>query len=76
MPNPLKLASLWRIISDVDLEGPRQAARAKFTVSIVSESADDAEAVRRLLSGPGTAAHPWVETGAPRPGVPSVRGDR
>jgi uncharacterized protein (DUF697 family) len=70
MPNPLKLASLWRIISDVDLEGPRRAARAKFTISIVAESAADAEAVRRLLTGAGAAAHPWVETGAPRPGEP------
>jgi uncharacterized protein (DUF697 family) len=70
MPNPLKLASLWRIVSDVDLETPRQVARAKFTISIVSEAADDAEAVRRLLTGPDAAAHLWVETGAPRPGEP------
>jgi uncharacterized protein (DUF697 family) len=70
MPNPLTLASLWRIISDVDLEGPRQAARGKLTISIVSESASDAEAVRRLLTGSGPATHPWVETGAPPPGEP------
>ena len=53
MPNPLKLASLWRIISDIDLEAPRQAARARFTVSIVAESAADAEALRGLLTSPG-----------------------
>ena len=70
MPNPLKLASLWRIISDVDLDGPRQAARAKFTISIVSDSAGDAETVRRLLTGPGAASHPWLETAAPPPGEP------
>ena len=68
MPNPLKLASLWRIISDIDLEAPRQAARAKFAVSIVSETGDDAETLRRLLTGPGQAPHPWLETAAPAPG--------
>ena len=68
MPNPLKLASLWRIISDIDLEAPRQAARARFTVSIVAESAADAEALRGLLTSPGQVPHPWMETAAPLPG--------
>ena len=36
MPNPLKLASLWRVIKDLDLEGLRTAARARFTLAIAS----------------------------------------
>ena len=42
MPNPLKLASLWRVIKDLDLEGLRKTARAPFTLAIASEQADDA----------------------------------
>jgi uncharacterized protein (DUF697 family) len=68
MPNPLKLASLWRIIRDVDLEGPRQAARAPFVITIVAESEADGATVRRLLTGVDAPPHPWLEVGAPRPG--------
>jgi uncharacterized protein (DUF697 family) len=70
MTNPLKLTSLWRIIRDVDLEGPRQAARTPFAVTIVSESEADAVAVHQLLTGPGASLHPWLEVGAPRAGQP------
>lgn len=70
MANPLKLTSLWRIIRDIDLEGPRQAARTRFTVTIVSESDVDATEVRRLLTGADAPPHPWLEVAAPRPGEP------
>ena len=72
MPNPLKLASLWRVIKDLDLEGPRAAARARFTLAIVSEADDDASRLRQLLTGPDAPPHPWIEIaalGTPAPGT-------
>ncbi len=72
MPNPLKLASLWRVIKDLDLEGVRIAARARFTLAVVAEAGDDASHLRQLLTGPDAAPHPWIEiaalgTSAPQP---------
>jgi uncharacterized protein (DUF697 family) len=67
MASPLKLASLWRVVRDVDLEGLRRAARLRFTVSIVSGTGDDAARVRQLLTGPGVAPHPWIEIASPTP---------
>ena len=61
MPNPLKLASLWRVIKDTDLEAIRNAAQARFTLALVSESAEDGHALRRLLTGPDAPPHPWIE---------------
>jgi len=61
MPNPLKLASLWRVIKDLDLEGLRATARAPFTLALASEQADDATELRRLLTGPDAPPHPWIE---------------
>ena len=66
MPNPLKLTSLWRVIKDTDLDAIRGAARARFTLAIGAESADDGHTLRRLLTGPDAPPHPWIEvaTGA------------
>ena len=64
MPNPLKLASLWRVIRDLDLEGPRAAARGPFTLAIASEHGEDASQLRQLLTGPGAPPHPWIEIAA------------
>ena len=64
MPNPLKLASLWRVIKDLDLEGLRAAARGPFTLALASEQADDAAGLRRLLTGPDAPPHPWIEIAA------------
>lgn len=64
MPNPLKLASLWRVIKDLDLEGPRAAARARFTLAIAAEDADDAARLRQVLSGADAPPHPWIEIAA------------
>ena len=50
MPNPLKLANLWRILRDVDLTSVRAAARARFSLLLVSETGDDAIRLRALLS--------------------------
>jgi uncharacterized protein (DUF697 family) len=64
MPNPLKLASLWRVIKDLDLEGLRATARAPFTLALASEQAGDAAELRRLLTGPDAPPHPWIEIAA------------
>ena len=56
MPSPLKLASIWRVISDVDLHAIRRHALAPIEVWIVAEHGDDALALQRLLSP--DSAHP------------------
>jgi uncharacterized protein (DUF697 family) len=65
MPNPLKLASLWRVIKDLDLEGLRRAARGRFTLAAVSETGEDAARLRQLLTGPDVAPHPWITVATP-----------
>ena len=76
MANPLKLTSLWRVVREVDLETLRVAARARFTIVLVSETGDDAARVQRLLShgspdGAG-APHPWLEVAPAQPGALSA----
>ncbi len=61
MPNPLKLASLWRVIKDLDLDAIRDAAQAPFTIAIAADRLGDAAAVRGLLTGPDVPPHPWIE---------------
>jgi hypothetical protein len=69
MPNPLKLANLWRILRDVDLASVRMAARARFSLALVSETGDDAVRLRALLSSSLPAPHPWL-TSTAAPDVP------
>ncbi len=68
MANPLKLSSLWRVVREVDLEALRVAARARFTIVLVSETGDDAARLQQLLShgSPDAAGapHPWLEVAA------------
>src|SRR5262245_30903981 len=64
MPNPLKLANLWRIVRDVDLTSVRAAARARFSLLLVSETGDDAIRLRSLLSKGLPAPHPWIACAA------------
>ena len=45
MPSPLKIASIWRVISDVDLEAIRRHAMAPVDVWIMAEQRDDAAAL-------------------------------
>lgn len=58
MPNPLKLASTWRVISDVDLQAIRRHALAPIDVWIVAEHRDDGVALQRLLTP--DSPHPAV----------------
>jgi uncharacterized protein (DUF697 family) len=50
MPNPLKLANVWRVLRDVDLTSVRAAARARFSLAFVSETGEDAIRLRALIS--------------------------
>ena len=67
MPGPLKLANLWRVVRDIDLSALRSAANARFTLSVVSENAEDAAAVQSQLSAGLHVGHPWIETAAATP---------
>jgi hypothetical protein len=58
MSSPLKLASIWRVISDVDLEAIRRHATAPVELWIAAERADDAAALVRVLSPEGP--HPAI----------------
>ena len=60
MPSPLKIANIWRIVSDVDLEAIRRNALAPVEVWIVADHADDAAALARILSPDGP--HPALLT--------------
>lgn len=59
MPNPLKLASVWRVVSDVDLDAIRRRSHERFEVWICAEASGDAVATRDLLSA-STPPHPWL----------------
>jgi uncharacterized protein (DUF697 family) len=57
----LKLANLWRVISDVDLERIRASARTPFELLVVAEDASIGERVRAGLGAvPGGSVHPYV----------------
>ncbi len=63
----LKLANLWRVISEVDLESLRVAAQTPFEIALVSE--DDALAgavMSALLEDEPDAAAPGIAVLAPR----------
>src|SRR3954464_7141366 len=63
MPSALKIANVWRIISDVDLEGIRRQAMAPVDIWIIAEHAEDAAALTRMLSPDGP--HPALRTTDP-----------
>jgi uncharacterized protein (DUF697 family) len=58
----LKLANVWRVIRDVDLEAIRKSARSRFDLLVISEDPPAAAELRALLS-PGSSAtpHPWIQ---------------
>ena len=64
MPNPLKLASVWRVISDVDLEGIRRSAHERFELWTIADDDADAAATRELLGG-SSPPHPWLRVVPP-----------
>jgi uncharacterized protein (DUF697 family) len=60
MANPVKLANIWRIIRDIDLEAIRRDALAPFELLVVADEPEDARRVHQLLH-PGEP-HAWVST--------------
>jgi uncharacterized protein (DUF697 family) len=63
MAASLKLANIWRVISDVDLDAIRAAAQTPFEIAIVGDDESLTAAVRTaLLYGNDVAAAPWVRT--------------
>lgn len=74
----LKLANLWRVISDVDLERIRASARMPFELLVVAEDDAVAQRVRVGLGAvDGGGVHPYVvavdpENARQRPTTPLV----
>ncbi len=72
----LKLANLWRVIRDVDLDAMRAAARAPFEIALVSEDpALGAKVAAAFRGGDQAGPAPWLITLDPasfidRPAVP------
>jgi uncharacterized protein (DUF697 family) len=59
MPAPWRIASVWRVIRDIDLDGIRNAALERFDLWIIADDSADATALAELLSG-GAQPHPWI----------------
>lgn len=58
----LKIANLWRVIREVDLEAIRASARAPFDLLLVDEGDGSAERLRQQLSPDARVPHPWLRT--------------
>lgn len=56
----MRIAAIWRVIRDVDLESIRSSALAPFELWIAAEDAGDGRALARLLDPP-EGAHPWIK---------------
>jgi uncharacterized protein (DUF697 family) len=75
MARSLKLANLWRVIRDVDLEAIRIAVNATFELLIVADDREDAVALRALLGPDRDVPHPWLAVeGAADPPIPPAAG--
>ena len=59
MPSPLKLASAWRIVKDVDLEGIRRRSNERFELWAIANDGADTREIASLLA-PGPEHHPWL----------------
>jgi hypothetical protein len=71
MASPLKIANVWRIIRDVDLDGIRASALSRFELWIVAEDPADAARLAALLGPPGPP-HPWIRVHEPAAIVPAL----
>lgn len=61
----LKLANVWRVLRDVNLDAIRASTLERFALLVVADAREDAEAVRALLgSGSGADPHPWIVAAA------------
>jgi uncharacterized protein (DUF697 family) len=69
----LKLANVWRVLRDVNLDAMRAAADTRFVLPIVGDDLGDAERLRTLLGGgPGVPLHPWLLPRQAADGVPAL----
>jgi uncharacterized protein (DUF697 family) len=59
MPKGIKLANLWRVVRDVDLERIRDVVDAPFVLALVAADPEDGRQLAAALSSPG-APHPWL----------------
>lgn len=61
----LKLANVWRVLRDVNLDAIRASALEPFALLVAADAREDAEAVRALLdTGSAVSPHPWIAAGA------------
>src|SRR5689334_15946772 len=60
----LKLANLWRVIREVDLQAVRQAAQTPFEILLLDDGDGQAARLRALLSPEPRAPHPWLRASA------------
>ena len=79
MSATLKLASVWRVLRDVNLEKIRESAEARFHIPIAADVLEDAAGMARLLdpegSGPQSCLIPMRSGDAlPAPGQPALAG--
>ena len=75
MPAPWRIASVWRVIRDIDLDGIRNAALDPFDLWIVADEIADANALADLLSHPA-ARHPWISVYSSQSAPPDPRDPR
>jgi uncharacterized protein (DUF697 family) len=69
----LKLAHVWRVLRDVNLEAIRSSAAARFVIPVVAEDLADADGLAALLSGSrDDEPHPWLVAVRAGSGVPSL----
>lgn len=65
MSRALKVANVWQVIKDVDVEAMRRAARERFVLRVVADVEDDATQTAVLLSHEAPVVpHPWIEARA------------
>lgn len=57
----IKLANVWRVLRDVNLDAIQASASSRFTALIVADDLEDARRVRTLLSPEDKPeGHPWL----------------
>jgi uncharacterized protein (DUF697 family) len=62
----LKIANLWRVVREIDLQVIREQARMPFDLTIASDRPELAARLRASLSPHGTGSpHPWIHLVAP-----------
>jgi uncharacterized protein (DUF697 family) len=71
MANPLKLASVWRVVSDVDLDGIRRRSHERFELWICADDQTDADTAREMLSA-AQPPHPWLRVVEPASLLPPL----